>query len=161
MSSERIRYGQLYDYLVSLGYRAVLAPTHVVYRKSGYRLPVVLPKASRTEEVPPSHLAAVGRILELDGIILAGPLTIPVDRAAPAPGREGQGHECQGPEDPQTVAAPAMRARKTGRRSAFRSSIPDIGLAAARHSQSAPRRPRTERHCAHFRPSAGRRRPAG
>ncbi len=81
MSSERIRYGQLYDYLVSLGYCAELAPTHVVYRKSGYRLPVVLPKASRTEEVPPSHLAAVGRILELDGIILAGPLTIPVDRA--------------------------------------------------------------------------------
>ena len=79
MSSERIRYGQLYDYLDSLGYRAELAPTHVVYRKSGHRLPVVLPRTSRTEGVPPSHLAAVGRILELDGIILAGPLTVPVD----------------------------------------------------------------------------------
>jgi hypothetical protein len=81
MSSERIRYGQLYDYLASLGYDAELAPTHVVYRKAGSRLPVILPKTSGTEEVPPSHLAAVGRILELDGIILAGPLTVPVDRA--------------------------------------------------------------------------------
>ena len=81
MSSERIRYGELHDYLASLGYRAELAPTHVVYRKSDRRLPVVLPKTSRTDEVPPSHLAAVGRILELDGMIVAGQLTIPLNRA--------------------------------------------------------------------------------
>ncbi len=80
MSSEPIRYGQLHDYLDSLGYRVELAPTHVVYRKTGCRLPVVLPRTTRTEEVPPSHLAAVGRILELDGVIVAGPLRIPANR---------------------------------------------------------------------------------
>jgi len=83
MSSERIRYGQLHDYLASLGYAAESAPTHVVYRKSGRRLPVVLPKTSRSEEVPPSHLAAVGRILELDGIIRAGQFAVPVDIVPP------------------------------------------------------------------------------
>jgi hypothetical protein len=83
MSFEPIRYGQLHDYLASLGYRAEAAPTHVVYRKSGRRLPVVLPKTSRGEEVPQSHLAAVGRILELDGIILTGQFAVPVDRVPP------------------------------------------------------------------------------
>ena len=83
MSFERIRYGQLHDYLASLGYAAESAPTHVVYRKSGRRLPVVLPKTSRSEEVPPSHLAAVGRILELDGLIVSGQFAVPVDRVPP------------------------------------------------------------------------------
>lgn len=74
MSTDTIRYAQLSNYLASVGYSARQAPTHVVYSKSGARLPIVLPKTFRTEEVSPFHLAAIGRILELDGVIGRGRL---------------------------------------------------------------------------------------
>ena len=81
MSTDMIRYAQLSNYLASVGYSARLAPTHVVYSRSGSRLPIVLPKTSRTEEVSPFHLAAVGRILELDGVIERGRLAPAIKRA--------------------------------------------------------------------------------
>jgi hypothetical protein len=81
MSFKSIRYAELYRCLTALGYHAYPAPTHVVYRKSGSTLPVVLHQASETEEVSPAHLAAVGRILELDGVIGRGQLALALDRA--------------------------------------------------------------------------------
>jgi hypothetical protein len=74
MSSEKVRYGQLYGYLSRLGYSAKVAPTHIVYRKAGRKLPAILPNVPKTTEVPPSHLTAVKHILMLDGVVPAGQL---------------------------------------------------------------------------------------
>ncbi len=69
MTSRKIRYGQLDDYLRSLGYDPKYAPTHVVYRKKGRKLPIILPRLSKSKAVPPSHLDAVKQILMLDGVV--------------------------------------------------------------------------------------------
>lgn len=74
MSSKALKYGQLYSYLESLGYKAQIIEKHIVFRMPHRELPVILPKVSKTEEVRPSHLAAVERILELDGIVSSGRL---------------------------------------------------------------------------------------
>jgi hypothetical protein len=72
MSSKTICYGELHGYLISLGYRRRSAPTHVVYKKSGKKLPIILPKTSELDAVSPFHLAAVERILVLDEVVDAG-----------------------------------------------------------------------------------------
>jgi hypothetical protein len=74
MSSETVTYGQLYKYLESLGYKAQIIEKHIVFRTTQRDLPVILPKAPKTEDVRASHLAAVERILVLDGVISGGQL---------------------------------------------------------------------------------------
>jgi len=71
-----IQYGHLDEYLTSLGYRSTSAPTHVVYRKKGRKLPIILPISSKSDEVSLSHLAAVEQILILDGVVAPGQFTI-------------------------------------------------------------------------------------
>jgi hypothetical protein len=80
MSSKKVTYGQLYNYLESLGYKAQFIEKHVVFRGPQRKLPVILPKASNTEEVRPSHLAAVERILVLDGVVCGGQLPSSISR---------------------------------------------------------------------------------
>src|SRR5271154_3777781 len=80
MSSNTMKYGQLYNYLESLGYKAQFIETHIVFRRSQSELPVILPKASKTEEVRASHLAAVERILVLDGVVAGGQLASSMSR---------------------------------------------------------------------------------
>jgi hypothetical protein len=74
MSSNIMKYGQLYDYLESLGYKAQIIDKHIVFRRPQRELPVILPKAGKTEEVRASHLAAVEKILVLDGVVAGGRL---------------------------------------------------------------------------------------
>jgi hypothetical protein len=74
MSSETVKYGQLYTYLESLGYKARVIEKHIVFRRPQRELPVILPKAAKTEDVRASHLAAVERILVLDGVVNGGQL---------------------------------------------------------------------------------------
>ena len=72
MNPKKVRYGQLDEYLTSLGYKLEAFPTHVIYRKKGHRLPIILPKTSKTQEAWPPHLTAVEGILMLDGVIGPG-----------------------------------------------------------------------------------------
>jgi hypothetical protein len=74
MSSSAMKYGQLYNYLESLGYKAQVIEKHIVFRMPHRELPVILPKVGKTQEVRPSHLAAVERILVLDGVVRIGHL---------------------------------------------------------------------------------------
>jgi hypothetical protein len=74
MSSETVKYGQLYKYLESLGYKAQIIEKHIVFRTPQRELPVILPKAAKTDDVRASHLAAVERILLLDGVVNGGQL---------------------------------------------------------------------------------------
>jgi hypothetical protein len=74
MSSETVKYGQLYKYLESLGYKAQVIKKHIIFRTPQRELPVILPKAAKTEDVRASHLAAVERILVLDGVVSSGRL---------------------------------------------------------------------------------------
>jgi hypothetical protein len=69
MNSKRIVYGQLHDYLTSLGYEREVFPTHVIYRTPEYELPIILPKTSRKDEVSSFNLTSVEGILKLDGVI--------------------------------------------------------------------------------------------
>ncbi len=80
MSSKNVKYGQLYNYLESLGYKAQFIEKHVVFRGPQRKLPIILPKASITEEVRPSHLAAVERILVLDGVVSGSQLPSSIGR---------------------------------------------------------------------------------
>jgi hypothetical protein len=80
MSSNTVKYGQLYNYLESLGYNAQVIEKHIVFRSPERELPVILPKASKTEEVRASHLAAVERILVLDGVVGGGQLPSSMSR---------------------------------------------------------------------------------
>ena len=80
MSSKTMKYGQLYDYLESLGYKAQIIEKHIVFRTPQRELPVILPKASKSEEVRASHLAAVEKILVLDGVVGGGHLPSMTDR---------------------------------------------------------------------------------
>jgi hypothetical protein len=80
MSSNTMKYGQLYDYLKSLGYKAQSVDKHIVFRMPRGELPVILPKAPKTDEVRTSHLAAVERILLLDGVVGSGQLPSPMSR---------------------------------------------------------------------------------
>ena len=80
MISKKIHYGQLDEYLTGLGYDLEVFPTHVIYRKEGRRLPIILPKTSRREEVSPFHLTAVEGILKLDGVIGAGQFAVATTR---------------------------------------------------------------------------------
>ena len=80
MPSKKVRYGQLDEYLTSLGYELESFPTHVIYRKQGHRLPIILPKTSKTQEVWPPHLTAVEGILMLDGVIGPGHFIISANR---------------------------------------------------------------------------------
>ncbi len=76
MISKKILYGQLHEYLTSLGYDLKVFPTHVIYRKQGHSLPIILPKTSTREEVSPFHLTAVEGILKLDGVIESGQFAV-------------------------------------------------------------------------------------
>jgi hypothetical protein len=80
MSSNTLNYGHLYSYLESLGYKAQFIEKHVVFRMPQRELPIILPKAAKTEEVRPSHLAAVERILVLDGAVGGGQLSSSMSR---------------------------------------------------------------------------------
>jgi hypothetical protein len=88
MSSRKVRYGQLDEYLTSLGYELEEFPTHVIYRKKGYRLPIILPKTSKTQEVWPPHLTAVEGILMLDGVIGPGHFILSANHKSRAPKRK-------------------------------------------------------------------------
>jgi hypothetical protein len=81
MPFEKLRYGQLYNFLSSLGYDAQTASTYVVYRKVGRKLPVILPKSSKKEEVRSAHLTAVEQVLVLDGVIGPGQLASAMARS--------------------------------------------------------------------------------
>jgi hypothetical protein len=85
MISKKVRYGQLDEYLTSLGYELEVFPTHVIYRKRGHRLPIILPKTSKREEVRPFHLTAVEGILMLDGVIGPGHFIISANHKSGAP----------------------------------------------------------------------------
>jgi hypothetical protein len=74
MSSSTMKYGQLYDYLESLDYEAQIIEKHIVFRRPQRELPVILPKARKADEVRASHLAAVEKILVLDGVVAGGRL---------------------------------------------------------------------------------------
>jgi hypothetical protein len=88
MTSKKVRYGQLDDYLTSLGYELEAFPTHVIYRKKGHRLPIILPKTSKREEVRPFHLTAVEGILMLDGVIGPGHFIISANHQSASPKRK-------------------------------------------------------------------------
>jgi hypothetical protein len=45
-------YGQLDNYLESLGYRAESGPTYLDYTRPDTRLPIILPKRPESEDVP-------------------------------------------------------------------------------------------------------------
>jgi hypothetical protein len=74
MSRKRIRYGQLYNYLESLGYRAESGPTYLVYRRPDTRLPIILPKRPKTEDAWPPNVVMVQHTLELEDIVEPGHL---------------------------------------------------------------------------------------
>jgi hypothetical protein len=80
MISKKLLYGQLHEYLTGLGYDLEVFPTHVIYRKQGHSLPIILPKTSRREEVSSFHLMAVEGILTLDGVIGAGQFAVATAR---------------------------------------------------------------------------------
>ena len=83
MNSKKIVYGQLHDYLTSLGYEREVFPTHVIYRNPEYELPIILPKTSRRDEVTSFNLTSVEGILKMDGVIGAGQFGV-----APPPTRK-------------------------------------------------------------------------
>jgi hypothetical protein len=112
MSPKAIRYGELHDYLISLGYHRQAAPTHVVYRKPGETLPVILPMTGKTEVVPLSHLIAVERILELDGVVEKGQFAYSIGRAAvQRTVAKAKKSRARAPEDP--MLAPVAGAVET------------------------------------------------
>ena len=88
MNSKKVRYGQLDEYLTSLGYKLEAFPTHVIYRKKGHRLPIILPKTSKTQEVWPPHLASVEKILMLDGVIGPGHFILSANHKGGPPKRK-------------------------------------------------------------------------
>ncbi len=83
MNSKKIVYGQLHDYLTSLGYEREVFPTHVIYRNPEFELPIILPKTSRKDEVSSFNLTSVKGILKMDGVIGAGQFGV-----APPPTRK-------------------------------------------------------------------------
>jgi hypothetical protein len=88
MTSKKVRYGQLDEYLTSLGYELELFPTHVIYRKKGHRLPIILPKTSKREEVSSFHLMSVEGTLMLDGVIGPGHFILSANHKSGAPKRK-------------------------------------------------------------------------
>ncbi len=82
MPAKRIRYGQLYNYLESLGYRAEVGPTYFVYKKRGTRLPVILPKRPKTEEASNFNLMSVQHTLQLEDVVGPGHLYFTINGAA-------------------------------------------------------------------------------
>ena len=96
MNSKKIVYGQLHDYLTSLGYDRQVFPTHVIYRNPEYELPIILPKTSRRDEVSSFHLMSVEEILKLDGVIVAGQFGVappPTRKAAKPKARKTKAHK--------------------------------------------------------------------
>jgi hypothetical protein len=79
--NKRIRYGELYSYLESLGYRAESGPTYLVYTRPDTRLPVILPKRPESEEAWPPNVVAVQHTLELDDVVEPGHLLFTINGA--------------------------------------------------------------------------------
>jgi hypothetical protein len=88
MAVEKVHYGQLGEYLTSLGYKLEAFPTHVIYRKKGHRLPIILPKTSEREEVSTFHLMSVEGTLMLDGVIGPGHFILSANQKSGAPKRK-------------------------------------------------------------------------
>ena len=72
--------------------------------KSESKLPIFLPKTSKAEAVSPLHLAAVGRNLELDGVIGTGQLALAMNRVTTE-------HRSL---KPRTINSPAQQVASTG-----------------------------------------------
>jgi hypothetical protein len=81
MATKRISYGQLCNYLESLGYRAESGPTYLVYTRLDTRLPVILPKRPENEDVWPPNVVAVQHTLELEDIVEPGHLSFTINGA--------------------------------------------------------------------------------
>jgi hypothetical protein len=80
----RIRYGQLHNYLESLGYHAESGPTYLVYRNPDTRLPIFLPNRPRSEDAWPPHLVMVQHTLELEDVVRPGHLYFAINGPPPA-----------------------------------------------------------------------------
>jgi hypothetical protein len=112
MPPKRIRYGQLYSYLESLGYRPETGPTYFVYRHLGTRLPIFLPKRPKTEEASKFNLLAVQHTLELEEVVGAGHLFFTINGATPKRKTKAAKPKAPSPKaaKPRTTGAKAAKA---------------------------------------------------
>jgi hypothetical protein len=123
MSSKRVRYGQLYSYLESLGYRPEAGPTYFVYRNPGTRLPIFLPKRPKTEEASNFNVLSVQHTLELEDVVEPGHLLYAIIGAPKVKSRAAKPRatdKAAGTKaaKPKTAKANVARPKATGTRAA-------------------------------------------